>query len=343
MLFSDTGEMDEFITLGHGSGGKLTGELIRNIFARRFDMNEPLTDSAVVENEGDETAFTTDSYVVDPPFFPGGNIGKLAVCGTVNDLAVSGAIPRYLSVSFILEEGFPVKKLIEVVESMAMEAKKAKVKIVTGDTKVVEKGKCDGIFITTSGTGVTRKGCKDIGTGRLVRPGDKLIINGAVGNHSIAVMGARKQLSFVSDVVSDCAALNHLIGKVLDISNAVHFMRDVTRGGLAAILNELSDMTGLGIFVDEENIPVDESVRGLCEMLGFDPLSLANEGKVLIVAGVEDAGQILDCLRADEPGKNASVIGEITENRVKEVILKTLSGGNRILDVFSGLQLPRIC
>ena len=343
MLFINTEGMTEYITLNHGSGGRLTGELVREIFASRFGMVEPFTDSAILNVSGGEIAFTTDSYVIDPIFFPGGNIGKLAVCGTVNDLAVAGAVPLYLSSSFIIEEGFPVEDLVTISESMAKEAVNAGVRIVTGDTKVVEKGKCDKIFITTTGAGIVRNGCSHIGSAARIKPGDRLIINGPLGNHSIAIMGARKQLGFTSQVVSDCASLVHLIGKVLDSTGEVHFMRDLTRGGLATVLNELSEMTGMGIEVEEDKIPVDEPVRGLCEMMGFDPLYLANEGKVLIVVSEEECGRVMAAVRSDPLGVKAEIIGEVTGKMNKIVVAKTITGGTHILDMHSGTQLPRIC
>jgi len=342
-LFINTNVMDKHITLNHGSGGRLTGELIRNIFASRFGIKEPFTDSAILDNQGQELAFTTDSYVIDPIFFPGGDIGKLAVCGTVNDLAVAGAIPRFLSASFIIEEGFRLKDLITITDSMAREALEAEVRIVTGDTKVVEKGKCDKIFITTTGTGVIRDGYKHVGTAEKVRAGDMLIISGPVGNHSVAVMSARNQLGFISQVVSDCASLNCMIGRMLDTCREIHFMRDITRGGLATVLNELAVMTGLGITVTENKIPVDEPVKGLCEMMGFDPLYLANEGKVLIAVDKNESEKALGVLRSDSLGTKAEIIGEITGDRNKTVVLKTITGGSRILDMHSGTQLPRIC
>lgn len=343
MLFTDTGEMDKFVTLDHGSGGRLTGKLIKEIFASKFGMKEPFTDSAVLDIESCEIAFTTDSYVIDPVFFPGGNIGRLAVCGTVNDLSVAGAVPLYLAASFIIEEGFPVEELAIIADSMAEEAARAGVRIVAGDTKVVEKGKCDRIFITTTGTGLMRKEFWQTGSGAKVRQGDKLIINGSVGNHSIAVMGARQQLRFTSSVVSDCASLNNLIGKVLDATTGINYMRDLTRGGLATVLNELAAITSQGIEISEQSIPVDEPVRGLCEMMGFDPLYLANEGKVLFVVGEKYAGEIVEILRSDPLGKDAAVIGEITGNNLGMVIMKTITGGSRIIDLHSGTLLPRIC
>lgn len=335
--------MSEIVTMNHGSGGRQAHELIMKLFARKFGMPEPLTDSAVLRDQGITLAFTTDSYVVDPLFFPGGNIGKLAVCGTVNDLAVSGAIPRYISSSFIIEEGFPVKDLETIAGSMAQEAERAGVRIVTGDTKVVGKGKCDRLFITTSGTGFIKSGDEQICTGEKIRPGDKLIINGSIGNHAIAVLGARNNLNFSSSVLSDCASLNHLIQSVINECTQVHFMRDITRGGLAAVLYELAQLSELGITIDEKSVPVDDPVRGLCEVLGFEPFNLANEGKVLIVVGDKEHEKILRILRSDPLGDKSALIGEITDVKKGDVILNTFSGGKRFLEIPSGIQLPRIC
>jgi len=335
--------MDEFISLNQGSGGRQTHELISKVFAKRFGMTEPLTDSAILEGNGGTLAFTTDSYVVDPLFFPGGNIGKLSVCGTVNDLAVSGSHPMYISASFIIEEGFPLNELAAIVDSMAEEAMKAGVRIVTGDTKVVEKGKCDKLFITTSGTGILDRGKEHIGSGSHIKPGDKLIINGPLGNHAIAVLGARNDLSFTTPVTSDCASLNHLIAGILENCREIHFMRDLTRGGLAGVLNELTQMTGLGIVVNEASVPVDDPVKGVCEILGFDPLYLANEGKVLVVTGTGTEKKVLDAMRSDPLGRNSAIIGEIVQDKRKLVVLNTSAGGKRILDMPSGVQLPRIC
>jgi hydrogenase expression/formation protein HypE len=335
--------MNDFITLNHGSGGKQSQDLIKNVFVKRFGIIEPLTDSAMLRNSGKTMAFTTDAYVVDPLYFPGGNIGKLAVCGTVNDLAVSGAVPFYLSASFIIEEGLPVNDLIQITESMAAEASDAGIKIVTGDTKVVERGKCDKLFITTSGIGFLNTGLKQISTGERIKPGDKLIINGSLGNHAIAVLGARNSLSFSTPVVSDCASLNHMIKKVIDCTEGIHFMRDLTRGGLASVLNELASMINTGISVDEVSIPVEDPVKGLCEMLGFDPLYLANEGKVLMVVGKGEADKVLEILRSEQLGEKSEIIGEILPYKNKRVILNTIAGGKRIVDNLSGVQLPRIC
>ncbi|MEI8224662.1 MAG: hydrogenase expression/formation protein HypE [Bacteroidota bacterium] len=335
--------MNDFVSLNQGSGGKLTHELIEKVFVKRFGMAEPLTDSAILKDSGYTLAFTTDSYIVDPLFFPGGNIGKLAVCGTVNDLAVSGADPRYIAASFIIEEGFSMSDLIVIAGSMAEEALKAGVKIVAGDTKVVDKGKCDKLFITTSGTGILKPDMEHISTGKRIKPGDKLIINGPLGNHAIAVLGARNKLSFSTPITSDCASLNHLIRRVLQSCKEIRFMRDLTRGGLATVLNELAGMIGSGISIDEASVPVDDPVKGLCEMLGFDPLYLANEGKVLIVAGAGEETKVLDILRSDPLGKCSEIIGEIIPDKKKLVVLNTSVGGKRILDMPSGIQLPRIC
>ena len=340
---TDTDNMNDIISLNHGSGGKLTNELIGKVFVKRFGMVEPLTDSAILRDSEFSLAFTIDSYVVDPLFFPGGNIGKLAVCGTVNDLAVSGAVPVYLAASFIIEEGFPVNDLVLIAESMAEEASKAGVKIVTGDTKVVDRGKCDKLFITTSGTGVLKPGMEHISTGIRVIPGDKLIINGPLGNHAIAVLGARNKLSFSTPVTSDCASLNHLIRRVLQSCKEIRFMRDLTRGGLATVLNELAGMIKSGITINEASIPVDDPVKALCEMLGFDPLYLANEGKVLIVVGAGEEKMVLDILRSDPLGKYSEIIGEVITDERDQVVLNTSAGGKRYIDMPSGQQLPRIC
>ena len=318
-------------------------ELIHNLFVRKFGMNEILTDSAVLKLKGVRVAFTTDSYVVNPLFFPGGDIGKLAVCGTINDLAVTGAMPQFISVSFVIEEGFPCKDLEKIVDSIAKEAKIAGVKIVTGDTKVVEKGKCDRIFINTSGVGSLEYKYQHINTGHKVKAGNKLIVNGNIGNHAVAVLGAREQLGFRTKVMSDCASLNKMIQKVLESGAEIRFMRDLTRGGLAAVLNELAGITSLGIKIIEDNIPVDEMVRGLCEIMGFDPLYLANEGKVLFVVGEKGYKKVLNILKNHPLGLYSEMIGEISEEHPGKVILETTSGGKRIVDMQEYVQLPRIC
>ncbi len=335
--------MKDFISLDQGSGGSQTRELIDNVFVKRFGIATPLSDSAILQESGFTLAFTTDSYVVDPLFFPGGNIGKLSICGTVNDLAVSGASPVYISASFVIEEGFSTRDLVTITEAMAEEASIAGVRIVTGDTKVVGKGKCDKLFITTAGIGILNPDLRHISTGLRIKPGDKLIINGHLGNHAIAVLGARKQLSFRSSVLSDCASLNHLINKVLQNCSNVLFMRDLTRGGLAAVLNELAGMIKSGIVLNESSIPVDDPVKGLCEMLGFDPLYLANEGKLVIVVRSGEEEKVLEILRSDPLGINSEIIGEITKDKNELVVLNTSVGGKRIVDMPSGQQLPRIC
>jgi len=333
----------EVVTINHGAGGRLTSELISGLFAKRFGMAAPLTDSAIFGTPGRMLAFTTDSYVIDPVFFPGGDIGKLAVCGTVNDLSVAGAIPEYISASFIIEEGLPLTDLEAIVNSMAGEAERAGVRIITGDTKVVDKGKCDKIFITTAGTGTLPESKFNISTGLEVKPGDRLIINGPVGNHAIAVLGARNNIDFKTPVVSDCASLNHLIRSVLDECNEIHFMRDLTRGGLATVLNELAGMTMTEIEIDESGIPLDDPVRGICEIMGFDPLYLANEGKLLMVVAENEYEKVLEIMRSHPLGGQSAMIGKITgihRNRVKMI---TCAGGTRILAMLSGGQLPRIC
>ncbi len=335
--------MNEKIDLSHGSGGRQTHDLIRNVFAKHFGTKEPMTDSALLAVPSEMIALTTDSYVVNPVFFPGGNIGKLAICGTVNDLAVSGADPEYIAASFIIEEGFEISELDKIAASMAEEADAAGVRIVTGDTKVVEKGHCDRIYITTTGVGTLRNDRSHISSGAHIKTGDRLIINGAPGNHEVTIIASRKQLSFDVPMTSDCASLNHMIKKVLDQSPGVHFMRDLTRGGLAAVLNELAAMTSCGIAIDEALVPVEEPVRGLCEILGFDPLTLASEGRVIIVAAAEEAHKILNIMRSDPAGKDASIIGEITTEKPGRVIVNSSTGGRRFLDMPSGLLLPRIC
>jgi hydrogenase expression/formation protein HypE len=343
MVQIQAGSMNEFITLNHGSGGRQMHSLISGLFVRRFGMAEPLSDAAVFQLGGSKAALTTDSFVVDPIFFPGGDIGKLAVCGTVNDLAVSGADPVCLAVSFIIEEGFSFSDLQRIVESMAVEAELAGVRIVTGDTKVVGKGKCDKIFITTSGTGVVNQNNEHISSGKNIAEGDILIVNGPLGNHAMAILGARNKMNFTVPVVSDCASLNLLIKSLLGNCRGIHFMRDLTRGGLASVLNEVAEMSKSGMIVNEALVPVDEPVRGLCEILGFDPLYLANEGKFLLIADPSEQEKILDILRSDALGERSAVIGTVSHVNNNLVILNTSAGGRRILDMPSGMLLPRIC
>jgi len=333
------------ILLNHGSGGKMTHELISSLFMKYFDnpVLRAQTDSAILNIDSRLIAFTTDSYVVSPVFFPGGNIGKLAVCGTVNDLAVSGAKPLYLSCGFIIEEGLPFSELEDIVKTMAAEAASAGVLIVTGDTKVVNKGSCDKIFINTAGIGRLDENRKDISTGKGIIPGDKIIVNGCVGNHGAAILCARNSVEYYSGILSDCASLNTMIENVLQISKKVKFMRDATRGGLGTVLCELAEKKEFGVDLTESEIPLDESVRGLCEIFGYDPLFMANEGKVVIVVASEDAAKVLETLQASETGKDAAVIGEISSTHQGLVVMITGIGGSRLIDMPAGEQLPRIC
>ncbi len=337
--------MEKNILLGHGSGGKLTHSLITELFYKYFD--NPLlaqqSDSAILNISNGKLAFTTDSYVVDPVFFPGGNIGKLAVCGTVNDLAVSGATPRYISAGFIIEEGLSMDELETIVSTMAEEASKAGVVVATGDTKVVSKGQCDKIFINTSGIGLLEEKYEQISSGSQIKPGDKIIINGPIAKHGMTIMAARNFGSFKTDIISDCANLNHLINDVLNSGAKVKFMRDATRGGLATVLCEIAQNRKLSVETHEESVPIDENVRGMCELLGFDPFYVANEGKVVMVVDAADAEKAVEEMKKSSLGKEAAVIGEITSEHPGKAVLKTSIGGKRIMDMLSGEQLPRIC
>ena len=337
--------MEKNILLEHGSGGKLSLNLVKDLFIKYFDNHvlKQQTDSALLNIKSNLIAFTTDSYVVDPLFFPGGNIGKLAVCGTVNDLAVSGATPKYLSVSFILEEGFSFEELEVVVSSLAGEAKKAGVLVVTGDTKVVNRGKCDKLFINTSGIGILDIKNKHISTGENIIPGDKIILNGTIGDHGMAIMSARNFAGFKTDIKTDCASLNLLIRDVLNTNCHVKFMRDATRGGIATILCELTENLNIGIEIDESKVPVQETVRGMCELLGFDPFYVANEGKVILITSADDADRVVEVMKRNEFGRNSAVIGEVAAKHIGKTILRTEIGGKRIIEMLSGEQLPRIC
>ncbi len=330
------------VSLAHGGGGSLSKNLIQKIFYPQFE-NEILLaegDSAILNGGSKKIAFTTDSYVVNPIFFPGGNIGELAVNGTVNDLAVSGAEPRYISAAFILEEGFPIDELWEIVLSMKEAAKKAGVTIVTGDTKVVDKGKGDKVFINTAGIGFQRDGI-DIAPEN-IRVGDKVIINGNIAEHGIAIMASREGLNFKSPIKSDTAALNGLIQEALDFTNEIHMMRDPTRGGLASSLNEIAEKGGKKILIYEDKLPLAPEAAAACELLGLDPLYLANEGKALFFVGAEQAEGVLQTMRKNPLGKNARIIGEVVEGGAS-VVMKTKIGSSRIVDMISGEQLPRIC
>jgi hydrogenase expression/formation protein HypE len=302
-----------------------------------------LSDSAVLKIKSENIAFTTDSYVVSPVFFPGGDIGKLAVCGTVNDLSVSGAKPMYLSASFIIEEGFQINDLKRIAQSMAKEAKEAGVLIVTGDTKVVGSGMCDKIFINTTGVGELQEKDTEISSGKNIQSGDKILINGTIADHGMAIMCARENLSIEGNIVSDCASLNSMIKELLESGIRVKFMRDATRGGLATVLNEVSGKQNIGIEINESSILLKESVRGVCEILGYDPLYVANEGKAIIIVDSADEDSALKIMRKHHLGRSSTVIGEITNEHRGTVILNTSIGGRRILNILSGEQLPRIC
>lgn len=335
----------ESIILSHGSGGKLSQELFQQIFNKHFKnpVLDKRTDSAVLAFAGSHLAFTTDSYVVNPIFFPNASIGSLAICGTVNDLAVSGATPLYISAGFIIEEGFSFSDLETIVADMAAKAHEARVVIVAGDTKVVPKGVCDKIFITTSGIGTVKPEHVNICTGFDIQAGDKIIINGPIANHGMAIFTKRHQFEIQTNIVSDCAPLNHLIAEVLAACSGIHFMRDATRGGLATVLCECIEDKSCGVLIDEIHIPIQENVKALCDILGFDPLYIANEGKVVIVVREADAENVLAIMRGHELGKNSAMIGEIIDHHPGKVCMQTSIGGRRILAMLAGDQLPRIC
>lgn len=334
--------MGEKILLSHGSGGKLSHELIKNfteIIGNKI-LNE-LDDSAISALGNEKIAFTTDAYVVNPIFFPGGDIGKLAVCGTVNDLAVCGAKPLFISSSFILEEGLDMDKLGKILESMDKAAKEAGIKIITGDTKVVEKGSCDKIFITTSGIGEIPKGVNL--SKKKIKPGDKIIINGTIGDHGFSIINARENFKFKTELKSDVAPLNNLIESILRLEQGVKFMRDPTRGGVATTLNEFVEGSGFGIEIEEDILPIRKDVLMMSEILGIDPLYMGNEGKVVFVVSENKSKGILNRLKAHKLGKKAAVIGTVRGKNKGKVVLKTKVGTHRFVDMLTGEQLPRIC
>jgi hydrogenase expression/formation protein HypE len=337
--------MNKTILLGHGSGGLMSSNLISDLFVRHFDnpLLRVMSDSALLGVNGQHLAFTTDSFVVDPLFFPGGDIGRLAVCGTVNDLSVSGARPLYLSCAVILEEGFPLDTLDRIIHSMSDEAKKAGVQIVTGDTKVVRRGQCDKIFINTAGIGVMEERFTGLSDGRMIRAGDKILVNGYLGDHEMAILSARENLEFDPPVESDAAPLNHMIQAVLASGADVHFMRDITRGGLATVLAEIASGSRSGVEFDEVLLPVREQVSGLCEIYGFNPLYLANEGKVLMVVDSRSSARALEIMKESDTGSEARIIGSISDTHPGRVLMKSVTGGTRIVDKLAGEQLPRIC
>jgi hydrogenase expression/formation protein HypE len=336
------------ITLAHGGGGKAMHDLIDDVFVEAFDGegHAPMEDQARLSLPdlaalGDRLAFTTDSYVVRPLDFPGGNIGKLAICGTINDLAVGGAIPLYLSCAVIIEEGLPVDTLRLVAKTMATTALEAGVKVVTGDTKVVERGACDKLFINTAGVGVIREGV-DLSVGK-AKPGDVILVNGLLGDHGAAILNARGDMQLSTPIESDCAALHGLIDVLLSAVPRTRFLRDATRGGLATVLNEIADASQVGIEIAENRTPIRSEVKGFCEILGLDPLYLANEGKLVCVVPAEDADTALAALKSHPLGKEAAKIGEVNDHRAGRVVMQTVFGGRRIVDMLVGEQLPRIC
>jgi hydrogenase expression/formation protein HypE len=334
--------VEDRILLAHGSGGKLAHDLVEKSFVRALanPLLDRLDDSAVFDLSG-RLAFTTDSYVVSPIFFPGGDIGKLAVCGTVNDLATSGAKPLYLSLSFIIEEGLALNELEKVVNSVRKAVGEAGVEIVTGDTKVVTRGSADKLFINTAGVGMVPEGVSISGSN--VKAGDKVILSGTIGDHGIAVISQREGLSFATKLKSDCAPLGGLVADMLKASPNIHAMRDPTRGGLATSLNELAQQSKVSIRIEEVKIPVREEVLAACEMLGFDPLYVANEGKMIAIVPPRDADKVLKAMRKNKYGKDAAIIGEVGAEKPGRVVMKTVLGSSRIVDMMVGDLLPRIC
>ena len=334
--------MPDKVLLAHGSGGKLAHELICGSFISELDnpLLAPMDDAAVFAAPG-RLAFTTDSYVVRPIFFPGGDIGRLAVSGTVNDLSMVGAKPLYLSLAFIIEEGLPFEDLERIVKSIKDTAGEAGVKIVTGDTKVVERGSADKLFINTAGVGEVPPRVNI--SGHSAKPGDAVILSGTIGDHGIAVLSQREGLRFGTSLESDCAPLNRLVADMIEVSDNIHSLRDPTRGGLASTLNELAGQSGVSITIEEADIPIREEVRSACEMLGLDPLHIANEGKLVAVVDAADADKIVARMRLNKYGRNAAVIGRVQEGRPGRVTMKTRLGTSRVIDMLVGEPLPRIC
>jgi len=331
------------VDMSHGSGGRAMAQLVEQLFAAAFD-NEWLAqrnDQALLPQPSGRIVMSTDCHVVSPLFFPGGDIGCLSVHGTINDVAMSGARPLYLAAGFILEEGFPLADLKRIVESMAAAAREAGVPVVTGDTKVVEKGKGDGVFITTTGVGVVPPGIHI--SGDRARPGDRIIVSGTVGDHGMAVMSKRESLAFGTDLLSDTAALHGLVAAMIEAVPELHVLRDPTRGGLATTLNEIAAQSGVGMLIDEAAVPVQRQVEAACEFLGLDPLYVANEGKLVAIVPPEHAQRLLQAMQAHALGRNAALIGEVVADAHHFVQMRTRFGGKRIVDWLAGDQLPRIC
>lgn len=334
--------MDDTILLAHGSGGTLGRDLIREIFLKRLanPFLDKLDDSALLELHG-RVAFTTDSYVVNPVFFPGGDIGRLAVCGTVNDLSMAGAVPLYISLAVILEEGFPTRDLETILGSVRAASDEAGVLVVTGDTKVVQRGSADKIFITTSGVGVVPEGLAISGSN--CRVGDKVLLSGRIGDHGIAILSRREGISFETPIQSDCAPLSRLVAEMVRASPRIHALRDPTRGGLAGTLNEFAEQSAVGIHILESDIPMDPAVGAACELMGYDPLYVANEGKLVAVAPAADADRLCAAMRRNRLGTDARIIGEIVADHPGRVVMRTRFGTNRIVGTITGELLPRIC
>ena len=331
------------VDMTHGGGGRAMAELIRTLFQKHFSnpILDQGNDGALVDIPPGRLVISTDSHVITPLFFPGGDIGELSVNGTVNDVAMMGAKPLYLSAGFILEEGFPLADLERIVISMASAAKSAGVTIVTGDTKVVEKGKGDGVFITTTGVGVVPEGVET--SGNAARPGQAVLVSGTMGDHGVAILSKRESLEFETEIVSDCAALNGLIADMLNAVPNITTLRDPTRGGLAATLNEIARASKIGMMLDEDAIPIRPDVKAACEFLGLDALYVANEGKLICICENDDAETLLSVMRAHPLGENAARIGTIIEDDAHLIQMKTGFGGNRVVDWIAGEQLPRIC
>jgi len=340
---------EQVVLLAHGSGGLLSHELVSSLFLKYLGnpilnaledaSNLPLGDAS--ELLGGQLVFTTDSYVVKPLFFPGGDIGKLAICGTVNDLAMRGAVPLYLSAGFILEEGLPLRDLERVLVSMATTAEAAGVRIVAGDTKVVERGSVDKLFINTAGLGLVPPGVRISATA--ARPGDLILLSGAIGDHGLAIMTQREGLRFQTPLQSDCAPLNSLVSAMLAASRRIHTLRDPTRGGLASALNEIATQSAVGMEIEEQAVPIHEPVRAAGDLLGLDPFYVANEGKLIAIVEREDAQAILEAMRAHPYGQEAAIIGQVTAEHPGRVVLRTILGTRRLMDMLAGEQLPRIC
>jgi hydrogenase expression/formation protein HypE len=335
--------MENIITLAHGSGGSATLKLIDQVFKKHF-KSEILSqgdDCAKLNIDAGNLVFTTDSFVVTPIFFNGGNIGKLAVCGTVNDLSTSGAKPMYLSCGFIIEEGFSIEALEKIVETMSDTARECGVQIVTGDTKVVQKGAADKIFINTAGIGIIPSGINI--SGRNARVGDKVIISGTIGDHGSCILLERENMGFQAEIKSDCAPLSGLVQAMLEVTKDIHVLRDPTRGGVATTLNEIALQSNVSIMIEEDTLPVKREVQGVCELLGMDPLYMANEGKLLCFVPAEKAEEVVSALKKNKYGADAQIIGEVTKAGEAKVLLKAVSGGTRIIGLLAGDQLPRIC